>query len=187
MRSGLLVVDNVFQLAIFWWICSTVLPASPYGYRMVVRSQTDPQSECLPAAAVTGPHKSLLSPTGGTRCFCPSHNEGPPPWWLLTVCKQRGSWRLIHMYTYTTHKHNTRTLLWLTRITSHSLIKHTHSKINANFLFLYTSPLLLVPSHCGGKLTFEYAPSYPPTHLCLHSHCKLDAVVFINILITSLT
>lgn len=46
---------------------------------MAVRLQADPQSACLPAAAVTGPHKSLLSPTGGTRRFCPSHNEGHPP------------------------------------------------------------------------------------------------------------
>lgn len=90
---------GVCRLAIFRWICSTVLPTSPYRHRMVARSWTDPQSTCLPAAAVTGPHKSLLSPTGDTQCFCPSYNESPPPWWLLTVCKQWGSWRLMH-YTH---------------------------------------------------------------------------------------
>lgn len=61
---------------------------------------SNPQSACLPAAAVTAPHKSLLSPTGGIRRFCPSHNRDLRPWWLKTVCKQSGRFRL---YKYTQH------------------------------------------------------------------------------------
>lgn len=83
-----------FDQPVCGWTRWTFLPVPPRGCRMAVRSQADPQRACLPAAAVTGPHKSPLSPPGGTRCFCPSHVEGLPPWWLQTVCRQWGSWRL---------------------------------------------------------------------------------------------
>lgn len=83
--------------------------------------------------------------------------------------------------------------------TLHTQTQHTHTPlINTNHISLPNqthsfeneclfSPHLLVPSQCGGKLTFEYTPSNPPTYLRFHSHYKSDAVVFINILITPLT
>lgn len=42
-------------------------------------THTHTNTACLPAAGLTGSHKSPLSPTGDTRRLCPSHNEGPLP------------------------------------------------------------------------------------------------------------